>query len=140
MNPYNYPASPAIIAPEKLNPSPAFRKQVAKVITAIILFFIVYTVLVIAAIALAIACCYFGIMLIVALPKFITLIAGLGIGRRGHFCNLFPHQVHIRRSKNENPYHMKLQNRSSRNYLRLLNSLVMKPKRGFQRRYLSLLK
>ena len=79
MSSNNYPPSPAMVAPEKLNPSPAFRKQVAKVITAIILFFIAYLFLVAAAIALAITCCYVGIMLIVALPKFITLVAGLGL-------------------------------------------------------------
>ena len=108
MNPYNYPASPAIIAPEKLNPSPAFRKQVAKVITAIILFFIVYTVLVIAAIALAIACCYFGIMLIVALPKFITLIAGLGLVAVGISVIFFLIKFLFAVSKNENPYHIEI--------------------------------
>jgi hypothetical protein len=39
MSHYNYPPSPAMVAPEKLSPSAAFKKQVAKVITAIILFF-----------------------------------------------------------------------------------------------------
>ncbi|HEX5153845.1 MAG TPA: M48 family metalloprotease [Parafilimonas sp.] len=108
MNPYNYPPSPAMVAPEKLNPSPAFRKQVAKVITAIIVFFIVYLLLVAAAVALAIACCYLGIMLIVVLPKLITLVAGLGLVAVGVSVIFFLIKFIFAVSKNENPYRIEI--------------------------------
>lgn len=73
MSSFQYPPSPAGVEAGKLNPSAVFKKQVAKVITAVIFFFIVYILLVVAAIGLAIACCYFGIQLIVILPNFIRL-------------------------------------------------------------------
>ena len=108
MSPYNYPPSPAMVALEKLNPSPAFRKQVTKVIAAIILFFIVYLLLIVAAVALAIACCYLGIMLIVALPKLFTLIAGLGLVAVGISVIFFLIKFIFAVSKNENPYRLEI--------------------------------
>jgi Zn-dependent protease with chaperone function len=74
-----YPAAPAGVTPEKLAVSPAFRKQVSAVIGSIVLFALVYLILVIAAVGLAIACCWLGIALIIALPKFLTLMVGLGL-------------------------------------------------------------
>ena len=79
MSSFQYPPSPAGVAAGKLNPSAAFKKQVIKVITAIILFLIVYILLVVAAIGLAIACCYLGIQLIILMPRFFTILAGLGL-------------------------------------------------------------
>ena len=103
MTSINYPPSPEFIATEKLNPSPAFQKQVAKVITSIILFLIVYLLLIAVAVILAIACCYLGIHLIIALPKFITLIAGLGLVAVGLSVIFFLIKFIFAVSKNENP-------------------------------------
>lgn len=75
----NYPPAPVGVTPEKLAVSPAFRKQVSAVIGSIILFAIVYLLLVVAAIVLAIACCWLGITIIIAMPKFLTLMIGLGL-------------------------------------------------------------
>ncbi|MBS1663996.1 MAG: M48 family metalloprotease [Bacteroidetes bacterium] len=74
-----YPPAPAGSIPEKLVISPAFRKQVSSVAGSIFLFLLVYLLLVAAAIALAIACCWIGLSLIIAFPKFITLLIGLGL-------------------------------------------------------------
>lgn len=74
-----YPAGPVSYDSKKLLPSTDFKKQVGKVITSIIFFFIVYLVLMLAAIALAIGCFYLGISIIIAAPKFLTLILGLGL-------------------------------------------------------------
>jgi Zn-dependent protease with chaperone function len=60
-------------------PSPAFRQQVRKVIGAIMLFVIVYLLLVLAAVALAIACGWLGIFLILHLSNFAILLVALGI-------------------------------------------------------------
>lgn len=49
------------------------------VMSTIILFFIVYIALVVAAVCLAIGCFYLGGMIIIAMPKFITLALGLGL-------------------------------------------------------------
>jgi len=74
-----YPCAPAGVSPEKLAVTPEFRKQVSAVIVSIILFAAVYILLVIAAVALAITCCWLGINIIIALPKFLTLMIGLGL-------------------------------------------------------------
>ncbi|RYY62435.1 MAG: hypothetical protein EOO05_02770 [Chitinophagaceae bacterium] len=74
-----YPAGPVSVDPGKLAPSSSFRKNVSAVISSIVLFFVVYLILVIAAVALAVACFYGGIALIVALPKLLTIVAGLGM-------------------------------------------------------------
>jgi len=74
-----YPPTPTGVPPEKLAVSPAFRKQVSAVITSITLFAIVYLLLVIVAVILAITLCWLGISLIIAIPKFLTLIVGLGL-------------------------------------------------------------
>lgn len=59
--------------------SPAFRRQVTLVMGAILLFIIVYLLLVTAAIALALACGYLGIALILHMTNFLFLIIGVGI-------------------------------------------------------------
>lgn len=59
--------------------SDQFKKEVKNVIGSIILFFIVYLVLVVIAVALAVACVFMGIQVIIAFPKFITLVFGLGL-------------------------------------------------------------
>jgi len=79
MTEISYPSYPAGLDPGKLTTSTAFRKQVRKVIGAILLFVIVYLLLVLAAIALAVACGWLGIFLILHLSNFAILLIGLGI-------------------------------------------------------------
>jgi len=74
-----YPTSPADRTSGKLTVSPAFRQQVSKVMGSILLFITVYLLLVLAAIGLAIACFYGGIWIIIAMPRFITLLIGIGL-------------------------------------------------------------
>ncbi|RYY52603.1 MAG: hypothetical protein EOO09_20900 [Chitinophagaceae bacterium] len=79
MNPTIYPPAPAGVPSALLQPSASFRKQVAAVVRSIILFLIVYIALMIAAVALAALCFYFGVAIIIALPKFLTIVAGVGL-------------------------------------------------------------
>jgi Zn-dependent protease with chaperone function len=74
-----YPSSPAAVDPQLLTISPAFRRQVPKVIGAILLFSLVYLLLVIAATGLAIACGWLGVALMMHLANFFVLILGVGI-------------------------------------------------------------
>ncbi|HVS97662.1 MAG TPA: M48 family metallopeptidase, partial [Puia sp.] len=64
---------------EKLDISAAFRRQVYKVIGSIVLFMAVYLLLVAAAIALAVVCCWLGIFIITSLHNLLTLVFGLGV-------------------------------------------------------------
>ncbi|MDI3319565.1 M48 family metallopeptidase [Pinibacter soli] len=78
-----YPITPASVPEDVTKPSPAFKKEIGKVISSIIFFMVVYVLLIIAAVILSIYCVRFGFLLIITLPKFITIIAGLGIAGIG---------------------------------------------------------
>ncbi len=99
---YLYPASPMTVDEEKLAPSVSFKNQVSKVITTILLFFTIYILLISAAIALAIACFYGGIMMITAIPKLMVIIAGLGLMAVGVSVIFFLVKFVFAVSKNEN--------------------------------------
>lgn len=98
-----YPPSPVLDNPDKIGVSAEFRKQVSKVIGSIILFFIVYLLLILASVALAVACFYAGIFLIITMPKFFTLIIGAGLIAVGGSVFFFLIKFIFAVSKNENP-------------------------------------
>lgn len=60
-------------------PSAKFKSDVIKAMGAIVFFILVYLLLVTAACALAILCAYGGVSLMVASPRFITLMLGIGL-------------------------------------------------------------
>lgn len=102
MNALLYPASPVVTDGKKLAPSAAFKQQVSKVIVSIVLFFMVYLILIIAATGLAIACFYIGLSVIIAMPKFITIMLGLGLMGVGVSVVFFLIKFIFAVSKNEN--------------------------------------
>lgn len=79
MSDYLYPLPPERVYAEKIIPSQEFKKQVTKVIIAILLFLLTYIVLLAVAVGLAIACCYAGIWIVIQIPKPLTLILGGGL-------------------------------------------------------------
>ncbi|THU33490.1 hypothetical protein FAM09_25415 [Niastella caeni] len=79
INALMYPATPENIPVTVTAPSAAFKKEVSKVMGSIVLFFIVYLILIFLSVLLAIACVYFGFALIVAIPRFITIMLGIGL-------------------------------------------------------------
>lgn len=74
-----YPLQHSGSSPKTVEPSAAFRKEVIKVVGLIALFIIVYLLLVVAAFAFAAACVYGGVLMIVAVPKFLVIMIGLGV-------------------------------------------------------------
>jgi Zn-dependent protease with chaperone function len=74
-----YPPSPTDVRGVVKETSKRFRKEVGKVLTSIVLFFIVYVLLICLAIILAILTVYGGVALILAAPKFLTLMIGVGL-------------------------------------------------------------
>jgi Zn-dependent protease with chaperone function len=74
-----YPATPVNVPSFVTQPSAAFRKEVTGVMGSIVLFLVVYLLMFLLSIGLVIGCVYAGISLIIALPKAITLLAGLGL-------------------------------------------------------------
>ncbi|RYZ46538.1 MAG: hypothetical protein EOP49_23160, partial [Sphingobacteriales bacterium] len=74
-----YPPSPELVPDSATSVSAMFRQQVGKVMTSIVFFFIVYIILIILAVLLALLTVYGGFALIIAVPKFLTLLLGLGL-------------------------------------------------------------
>jgi len=74
-----YPQTPKNVDDRIIEPSPEFRSQVVKVLFSILLFILIYVVLVAGAVVLAALCGYIGIMMIITIPKFITLALGIGL-------------------------------------------------------------
>jgi Zn-dependent protease with chaperone function len=97
-----YPPTPLNANPSVLEPSAAFKKQAVTVIASIFLFFVVYILLVLAALALSVACFYYGALLIITLPKFFTLMIGLGLMALGVSVVAFLIKFIFAVSKNEN--------------------------------------
>ena len=74
-----YPTTPLDVPETITQPSAAFKKEVVRVMTSVFLFFIVYVILIILAMALAAASVYGGFMLIISVPKVITVMVGIGL-------------------------------------------------------------
>jgi len=74
-----YPVNPSNVAESITQPSPAFRSEVKKVMTSILLFFIVYILLMVLAVALTVFCVYIGIAVISNVGHWLGIVAGVGI-------------------------------------------------------------
>lgn len=81
MKSYTYPPGPP--GPVAIKISANFRRHTMKVIAAILLFFIVYIALVIAVFSLAFAAVFYGIVLLITLPRWTTLLIGAGMVATG---------------------------------------------------------
>ncbi|EGK01946.1 M48 family metalloprotease [Dysgonomonas gadei] len=66
-----------------------FKKMTFKAIFAIIIFIFVYLLLLVSAIALTILCALGGIGLIIVLPKFFTILLGVGLASLGFLVLIF---------------------------------------------------
>ncbi len=74
-----YPPSPSKNSEPFIQTSKQFRSEVSRVLASISLFFIVYFILIILATALAVLAVIGGVTLILAAPKFITIMVGAGV-------------------------------------------------------------
>src|SRR5690349_15261900 len=74
-----YPPNPTNVPASATETTASFKREVSKVLGSIFLFFLVYLVMVLLSVGLAIACFYGGVMLIVNVPRLITILIGIGI-------------------------------------------------------------
>lgn len=66
-----------------------FKKMTSKAIFAIIIFILVYLILLLLGIVLTALCIYGGISLIIAIPKFLTIVLGIGLASLGIMIFIF---------------------------------------------------
>ncbi|MDQ3190082.1 MAG: M48 family metallopeptidase, partial [Bacteroidota bacterium] len=78
-NNFIYPPSPIGINKEIITPSPEFKKKALHTLGSIFIFALVYIVLMTLALLLTIAASWAGLSLIIAFPKFYTLMIGGGL-------------------------------------------------------------
>lgn len=97
----SYPLPPSNADARVIEPSLEFRKQVGKVLAAIAGFMVVYLVLVGLAVALAGLCGLAGVLLVVALPKFITLMIGIGLAGLGIMVIIFLFKFIFKKNKTD---------------------------------------
>ncbi|MBY0476622.1 MAG: M48 family metalloprotease [Chitinophagaceae bacterium] len=74
-----YPVNPAGVSDSVTEPSASFKREVKKVMTSIFLFFAVYIIIMLLAVALAIGCVMLGWGVITASTHLLIIIAGAGI-------------------------------------------------------------
>ncbi len=76
---FPYPPTPTGVPASITQPSAAFKKEVTTAAGSIFLFLIVYLIMFALSIALVIGCLYAGAMLIINVPRAITIVIGLGL-------------------------------------------------------------
>ena len=74
-----YPIAPANADPAIIKPSPSFKKSVANVTVALIIFITIYLLILLSGIAVAIGSAAVGVVIIMGYPSFLTLILGAGL-------------------------------------------------------------
>lgn len=99
IQPVTYPATPQHVDEAILKPTPAFKKEVTRVLSSLLLFLVFYILLTLAAGALAVACCIGGVLLIAAYPHFITLMIGVGLIGLGLMVLFFVFKFIFKRNK-----------------------------------------
>jgi len=99
-----YPECPDNADLALIEPTLLFRQQVMKAISYVVLFFILYVVLLFAAIALAIACIWGGIMLFRTYPAWSTGITGLSFILLGSMVLFFLIKFLFNKRPAVNPY------------------------------------
>ena len=134
MTSYSYPPSPVNVNPQILNPSGAFKKQVSFVVGSIVLFFIVYILLVLAATALAIACFYFGALIIINAPRIFTIMIGLGLMALGVSVVFFLIKFIFAVSKNINDSRIEIKEEDQPELYSFIRTLSKETKTPFPKR------
>lgn len=99
-----YPECPDNADLAFIEPTLLFRQQIMKAISYVVLFFILYVVLLFAAVALAVACVGGGIMLFRAYPAWSTGIIGLGFILLGGMVFFFLIKFLFNKRPAVNPY------------------------------------
>lgn len=78
-----YPPNPSHVPESVTKPSPQFRREVGKVMGNLVLFFLVYFLLILAALGLAVICVYGGLLLMATLTHMLIILVGAGIMAMG---------------------------------------------------------
>ncbi|MCR6719170.1 MAG: hypothetical protein NVV59_02535 [Chitinophagaceae bacterium] len=93
-----YPVTPTDVPAELTQATPGFKREVRKVMGAILLFIFVYLLLMAASLALVAGCFVLGLKIIINMGGLIGILAGLGVAAVGVMVFIFFGEVHIYRN------------------------------------------
>ena len=116
-----YPERPENAEPALIEPTLLFRQQIMKAISCVALFFILYVVLLFAAVALAVGCISGGIILFRTYPTWITGALGLGLLLLGGMVLFFLAKFLFSKRPASNPYRTQI---FEANHPRLFNFIA----------------
>lgn len=85
----NYPSPPSGVSADITKPSVEYRKDTARVVGALILFFAVYLLILVLALGMVAAAIVAGVLLIITIPNVYTLIIGGAMGAVGIFLLIY---------------------------------------------------
>lgn len=129
-----FPYPPAPPQSKEIKPSAEFRKAAVKVTVAIMLFFIVYLFLVIAAVGLAVLCFYIAAWVFGALTNFLGLAAGLGLIAVGISVIFFLVKFIFSSSKNEDPSRIRIHEHEQPELFAFIRQLAIDTKTRFPKK------
>jgi Zn-dependent protease with chaperone function len=124
--------------PMKVSVSPEFKKIAGQAISSIILFVFTYLALVVLAAALMAASVYFGILIILLRPSFITLALGLGLAGMGVFVLFFLVKFIFKKHVTDRSHLVEIRREEHPELFAMIQSIVDKVKTSFPKKvYLS---
>ncbi len=122
----------------KIELSPEFKTQTTKAVAAIALFVLTYLFLFVLAIALTALCIYGAIMLIVAFPKFITIVLGIGLASLGILILIFLLKFLFKSHKIDRSHLIEIKKADEPELFKMIDEIVKEVETSFPKKvYLS---
>ena len=99
---YTYPSPPPCVDDNVIKPSAAFRREVQKVIAALLLFGLLYVLLLATVVSFAAGLCFVGFSVVTAVPNIWAVLFGLGLAGIGLMVVFFIVKFLFARKKEDN--------------------------------------
>mgnify|MGYP000430154229 FL=1 len=118
----------------KIELSREFKTQTTKAIASILLFALIYLVLFILAIGLTALCIYSGILLIVTIPRLITIALGLGLASLGILILIFLLKFLFKSHKVDRSHLLEIKKTDEPELFNLIDEIVKEVKTSFPKK------
>ncbi len=118
--------------------SPEFKKQTSKAVASIVLFALTYLLLFILAVGLTAICIYGGIMLIVTVPRIITIALGIGLASFGILILIFLLKFLFKSHKVDRSHLVEIKKSDEPELFKMIDDIVKEVETSFPKKvYLS---
>jgi Zn-dependent protease with chaperone function len=136
--PISYPSTPEGVDEDVLKPSSQFKQEVLRVLAAIVFFILTYLVLVAAAIGFSLLCAAAGFLLVVNVPKFLTLMIGIGLVGLGAMVIFFLFKFLFKRNKTDRSHLIEIKEGDQPELFAFIRTLTQETQSQFPKKiYLS---